>query len=69
MLHAEATIDDVLGNDTSQQVMSLGLLESSDVHLDLCWVGSVKLGHRHINHDKDPPHTHSEESKGHEFGL
>lgn len=63
MLHAEAMIDGMLGNDTSQQVMSLGLPESPGVHLDLC----VKLGHRHINHEKDPPHF--EESKGHEFGL
>lgn len=34
--------------------MSLGLLDSPDVHHDLCWMLSVRLGHMHISCGKRP---------------
>lgn len=34
--------------------MSLGLLDSSDVHHDLCWMESVRLGHMHISCGERP---------------
>lgn len=40
--------------------MSSGLLDSPDVHHDLCWVESVRLGHMHISYRERPS---SEESR------
>lgn len=34
--------------------MSSGLLESPDVHHDLCWMESVRLGQKHISYREGP---------------
>lgn len=34
--------------------MSLELLDSPDVHHDLCWMESVRLGHIHIRYGERP---------------
>lgn len=35
-------------------IMSSGFLDSLDVHRDLCWMESVRLGHMHISCGERP---------------
>lgn len=53
-LHGETTIYDVIRNYISWHIMSSGLLGSPDVHHDLCWKESVRLGHKHISYREGP---------------